>query len=213
MRSCSHVGSRPVDEWEGGFGWLIEERIARASHALLAGGGVWLVDPVDVPGLDDRVHALGEPAGVLQLLDRHNRDCAAVALRLGVPLLPAWEGVASAPFELLPVRSNRVWREVALWEPEHRTLVCADALGTLPYFRAPGERIGWHPLVRPLPPRSFGRVRPERILVGHGEGVLADAASALEDQVDRGRRRLPGAWLAALRTTVRGASRRRAPAR
>ena len=204
---------RSVDEWEGGFGWQTDETVARTSHALLAGGRVWVIDPVDLGGLDERVRALGDPGGVLQLLDRHTRDCAAVAARLGVPHLRSWEPLGEAPFAAVPVRDGRFWREAALWEPEARTLVCADALGTLPYFRAPGERLGWHPLVRPFPPRSFGALRPERVLVGHGEGVCEGAEEALQEAVARGRRRLPAAWLAALRTIGSAASRRTARAR
>jgi len=213
MRSCSRVRSRPVDEWDGGFGWLIDEPFARTSHALLAGERAWLVDPVDVPGLDDRVRALGEPGGVLQLLDRHNRDCDVIAARLAVPHLRAWEELGAAPFHAISVRSSRLWREVALWEPERRSLVCADAVGTLPFFRAPGERVGWHPFVRLRPPRSFRMLEPDRILVGHGPGVFDGAAPALQDLVVRGRRRVPRAWLAALRTSASAASRRRARAR
>ncbi len=198
---------RPIDEWEGGFGWILDERIGRASHALLVDGRVWLTDPVDVPGLDDRVRRLGAPAGVLQLLDRHNRDSAAIADRLGVPLVRTWEALGDAPFTALAVRDNRVWREVALWEPQHATLVCADALGTLSFFRARGERAGWHPFIRPFPPRSFRGVAPARILVGHGAGVADGATDALADVVAHGRRRLLGAYARAVRTSVKAASR------
>ncbi len=61
------------DEASFGFGWIAPEPVLlqRAAHALAAGGRYWLVDPVDVPGLDDRLRPLGEPAGVLQLVDRH----------------------------------------------------------------------------------------------------------------------------------------------
>lgn len=173
--------------------------MGRASHALLAGDRVWLIDPVDEPEAEAGVRSLGEPAGVLQLLDRHNRGCAAWAARLGVPHLRAWESTGDAPFEALPVRRSRWWKEVALWEPARRTLVCADALGTLPYFRAPVERIGWHPLVRPFPPRSLARVDPERILVGHGAGIHDEAAGALRDALARGRRRMPAAYLNIIR--------------
>ena len=55
----------------------------RTSHALVAGGRVWLTDPVDNPELEDRVRALGEPAGVLQLLDRHE----AADIKAGVEVL------------------------------------------------------------------------------------------------------------------------------
>ena len=204
------MGWRPTDEWEGGFGWVTGDRAPRTSHALHVAGRVWLIDPADAPGLDGRVRALGEPAAVLQLLDRHNRDCAGIAARLGVPHLRAYEELPDAPFEAVVVRSNRIWREVALWEPERATLVCADALGTLTFFRAPGERVGWHPFVRPFPPRGFARLAPGRILVGHGRGVFDDAADALADVVAHGRRRLPRAYLAALlalRTSGSAASR------
>ena len=171
----------------------------RASHALVVDGRVWLTDPVDTPELDERVRALGEPGGVLQLLDRHERGCAAWARRLNVPHLRAWESVGDAPFEALRVRSRRWWREVALWEQSARTLVCADALGTAGYFCAPGERIGLHPLVRPFPPRTLGRVAPARILCGHGAGLHEGASSALQEALSTGRRRLPAVVLRLLR--------------
>jgi hypothetical protein len=190
MRSCSRVAWRPVDEYDQGFGWIQQEFLQRTSHALVVGGRVWLTDPVDTPELEERVRGLGEPAGVLQLLDRHERGCAAWAARLGVPHLRAWESVGGTPFEALRVRDNRFWREVALWEPGSRTLVCADALGTVGYFRAPGEAIGFHPLVRLKPPRTLAGVEPQRILCGHGAGVHENAAPALAEAVRTARRRL-----------------------
>ncbi|MFL5963504.1 MAG: hypothetical protein ACJ757_11510 [Gaiellaceae bacterium] len=196
-----------TDDWEGGFGWSQDEFMRRTSHALVVEGRVWLTDPVDTPELEERVRASGEPAGVLQLLDRHERGCAAWAARLGVPHLRAWETLGAAPFEALRVRKRRWWHEVALWEPTARTLVCADALGTVAYFCAPGERIGLHPLVRPFPPRALARVAPERILCGHGEGVLEDAANALHEALQTGRRRLPAAWLSAISAGVRRTGR------
>jgi hypothetical protein len=199
MRSWARVGWQLVDEWEGGFGWSQDEFMRRTSHALVVGGRVWLIDPVDTPELEERVRALGDPGGVLQLLDRHERGCAAWAKRLGVPHLRAWETVGAAPFETLSVRRRRWWREVALWEPSSRTLVCADALGTVAYFCAPGERIGLHPLVRPFPPHALARVAPERILCGHGAGVYEDATGALHDALHTARRRMPAAWLSALK--------------
>ena len=74
---------------EGSFGltWELDEPMARSSQALVYGGRVWLVDPTDEPAALERALALGRPAAVLQLLDRHNRDCAVLADRLGVPHL------------------------------------------------------------------------------------------------------------------------------
>jgi hypothetical protein len=209
MRSWSRVARwLPVDEQEDGFGWAIDEPLERTSHALRVGGRVWLIDPVDAPELEDRIRALGEPAGVLQLLDRHTRDGAAWSARLGIPLVRAFESVARTPFQSLPVRDNRFWREVALWEPESRTLLCADVLGTLEFFRAGDERIGMHPLLRIAPPRSLLSVAPERVLVGHGGGLHQDAAAAVHETVRTARRRIPAALASAARA-VRNSRRSR----
>jgi hypothetical protein len=202
--------TRFCDESAWGFGWTdVDDRMRRTSHALLADGGVWLVDPVDGEGVDERIRALGEPSGVLQLLDRHNRDCAAFAARFGVPhhVIPLGrlEGV---PFEFLLVRKSRFWKETALWWDDERVLCVADALGTLPYFCAPGETLGVHPLLRPIPPRKrLGGVSPRHVLCGHGAGVHGDQAeAAFREALSTARRRLP-------RVVARWFSGRRAGAR
>ena len=185
-----------VDEFDGGFGWLADEFLQRCSHALVVDGEVWLVDPVD----DELATRAGKPTAVVQLLDRHNRDCAEIAARYGVPhhVVP---GQKLGPFEFLPVRDKRRWREVALWWPERRVLVCADALGTVGYFRAGGERLGVHPLLRLRPP-SFD-VRPDAILCGHGRGVFEDADAALREALSTSRRRIPKQIAGAVRAWVR----------
>ena len=76
-----------IQELPFGFTWVQDEPMARASHALVADGRVWIVDPVDSPGVVQRAQGLGEVVAVVQLLDRHNRDCEAIASRLGVPHL------------------------------------------------------------------------------------------------------------------------------
>jgi len=182
-----------IDELGFGIGWVSPERpkLQLASHALQADGGVWLVDPTEADGVEERVRALGEPAGVLQLLDRHNRACADYAARLGVPhnRVP-FEQVG--PFEPIPVVRQRFWREVALWWPDRRVLVCADALGTVPhYFALGGERLGVHPVLRLTPPRQLADVEPEHVLCGHGAGVHENAAEAVRAALDNSRRRAP----------------------
>jgi hypothetical protein len=181
------------DEAAWGFGWIQEERLARCSHVLSAEGRVWIFDPVDAPGVEARIRGLGEPAGVIQLLDRHRRDCAAFAGRLGVPhhVVP-FQGVPGAPFDPVPVARHRFWREVALWWPEERVLLCGDALGTVGYFLARGERLGVHPLLRLLPPKALGRFAPRHVLCGHGDGIhCVEVARALEEALATARRRLP----------------------
>src|SRR4051812_49587841 len=130
------------------------------SHALVADGGVWLVDPSEGDGVEERVRALGEPAGVLQLLDRHNRASAAFAERLGVPLHKVpFERVG--PFETVPIVRRKRWREVALWWPERRVLVCADALRTIPHYFAPGgEQLGVHSPLPLTPPPPVAPLQP-----------------------------------------------------
>ena len=193
------VVARFCDESDHGFGWIVDEAVGRTSHALVADGGVWFVDPVAWPEAERRALELAEPRGVIQLLDRHERDARALAGRLAVPHHVVPSSIEGAPFEFVRIAGWRWWREVALWWPEHRVLVFADALGTIGYFRAPRERIGVHPLLRMWPPRQLGELHPQEILCGHGTGVAEDAGDALAEALRTARRRLPAAWLGALR--------------
>jgi hypothetical protein len=194
---------RIVDELSYGFGWLQDEPARRASHALAVDGRVWLFDVVDEPGLDERVRALGEPAGVVQLLDRHNRDCIVVAQRLGVPHHRVPRELPGTPFELRWVARFRWWREVAVWWEERKLLLVADALGTIPFFCAGAEPAGVHPLLRVWPPRSLRGLEPEHLLVGHGEGIHHHPA-ALASALRTARRRIPRLLLELPRELRRG---------
>jgi len=201
------VKVRYCDELDVGFGWIADEFLMRCSHALVVDGRVWLVDPLDGEGVEERVRAAGAPAGVIQLLDRHNRDCRAFAERLDIPHHTVPRGpLEGAPFEFLPIRDRWFWQEVALWWREPGVLVCADALGTLPAYRAGGERLALHPLLRPLPPRrALAGIEPRHVLCGHGEGVHGDdTPAALREALATARRRLPRAWLRGLSGVVRG---------
>ncbi len=176
---------------ELGVTWVEQSATARAAHGLLDDGRVWLIDPYEDAEALAVVAELGTPAGVLQLLDRHNRDCERLAQRLGVPLsrLPVTAG--DAPFQPFAVISNRAWHEVALWWPERETLVVAEAVGTAPPF-ALGRRVGVHPMLRLTPPRKqFSRFRPERLLVGHGQAIESGADAALRDALARARSDMP----------------------
>jgi hypothetical protein len=193
-----------VDESAVGLTWVADEPMARASHALVDRGRVWLVDPIDEPAALERSLALGRPVAVVQLLDRHNRDCAALAARLGVPHLKVPAGLPDAPFEVIPVVSVRVWREVALWWSEARTLVVAEAIGTAATYAAGPLGAGVSLGLRLWPPRRLAAYRPEHLLVGHGPALHGPGATAaLHEALARSRRDLPRAVVALPRELAR----------
>ena len=198
------------DRGVAGFSWIVEEPATRTSHALAADGDVWLVDPVRHQPALERARELGVPRAVLQLLDRHNRDCAAIAAELNVSHLVVPDAVPDSPFELVTVKRSKRWRESALWWPATRTLVVAEAIGTNRFFAAPGERAGAHLLLRLSPPRdALGGFTPGHLLVGHGEGVHGeDAMVALRRALARSRREIPG-FLARIPAFAVDAVRRR----
>ncbi len=180
------VAFRYCDETAFGFSWVAEEPMTRTSHALATDGQVWLVDPVDWPEAIERARGLGEPAAVLQLLDRHNRDCAVVAGRLGVPHLVAPTAVPNSPFEIVEVKRWKRWQEVALWWPEPRALVVAEAVGTNRFFTGNRGAAGVHLFLRLTPPQMLARFEPAHLLVGHGEGIHGpDAVTALHKALSR----------------------------
>jgi hypothetical protein len=174
-----------------GVTWVEQNAMARAAHALVDDRRVWLIDPYEDTEALAAVAELGTPAGVLQLLDRHNRDCEAIAQRLGVSLTRLPVDAAGTPFEAIPMISNRGWREVALWWAERRALVVAEAVGTAPAF-ALGRRAGVHPMLRLTPPRKqLSPFQPERLFTGHGEAIQSGADAALREALAQSRRDVP----------------------
>lgn len=213
----------PIDRVAGGVGWIAhpEEAMQRASHALAADGGLWVVDPVDAPGLDDLLAEYGTVKGVVVTFGRHTRDAAEIARRHGVPVwLPdRFDGVAGklpdrtpvarfgsevgeSGLEARVVADGRFWQEVALYDSDRGVLFVPESVGTAPYFLAGEERLGVHPIRRPFPPheelRGFvGNV--EMVLVGHGAGVTSDASRALSDALSSARRGAPRLYAESLR--------------
>ena len=186
FRFCDDLGA-------DGFGWVTDEAMTRTSHALVSDGRLWLVDPVDWPEAIERALALGDPAGIVQLLEWHNRDCAGLAARLGVPHVRTPSELPESPFTFVTFARLRRWRESALWWPDTRTLVLADVLGTNRFYTAGRAPLGVHLLLRLTPPRALGAFAPDRILVGHGEGLQGPGtAEALREALRTSRRRLPG---------------------
>lgn len=210
MKESGTADMAVIDRFDGGVGWIAypDETMRRASHAVVGEGGVWVIDPVDTGGVDDLLDEHGEVAGVVVLLDRHKRDAAAVANRHDVAVhVPAWmsgvEGDLEAPVETFTdsiggfdaerLIDNPFWQEAVLYDGE--TLVVPEALGTSSYFRASGETVGVHPMLRMLPPRSLRKYDPERLLVGHGEGVFDDVGTAIDDAISKSRIKTPGLYL------------------
>jgi len=182
---------KTYDEYEFGLSWVLEEAMERTSHALVVDGRVWLIDPVAVDEALERALALGTPAGVLQLLDRHKRDCASLAARLGVPHLRVPD--EAPPFDAIPVVRFPGWRETALWWPERRALVVAEVVaGSEIYTGGGAARVGMHPFLRLLPPGGLRAYEPEHLLMGHGPGLHGiEAAAELARAYARSRRDLP----------------------
>lgn len=216
-------GYREIDRWGHGVGWIAhpEEMMERASHILEADGGSWIIDPVDTKGIDDLVGEFGEVEGVVILLDRHKRDSAAVANRHDVPVyVPSFmDGVApelDAPvkefkeelgdtgYSLHKVVNNRFWQEAALYSESTGALYVPEAVGTVDYFRTSGEELGVHPMLRLKPPKTFRLFRPNRIMVGHGEGVSKEATAKLRKAIDGSRKRAPALYLGTAKDMILG---------
>lgn len=202
----------------GSFAWTAhpDEMMQRTSCAVVTGDRTLIVDPVDYDGLDAALGALPEVAGVVRLLDRHGRDCRAIAERLSVPMLATAAQAGSGPPLDLPSVFERVvlampgWTETALWIDDRKMLICAEAIGTAPYFRArASDVLGVHPLLRIRPPRgALGGIAPATIVVGHGLPVVTDATPALRSALERSRRDLPRAVARSIALMCRRATRR-----
>lgn len=228
MKEVGEPELHEIDRFDRGVGWIAypDETMQRASHALAVPNeesdddDVWVIDPVDAPGVDDLLAELGSVAGVVVGLDRHERDAATLADRHDVPVhVPEWmSGVADgidAPvsrfgrrladsgFESIRIRDSTVppWQEVGLFDGE--TLVVPESLGSSSYFRGDRERLGVHPMLRLTPPRAaLSGLDPDRVLVGHGVGVLDDAGAAVEDALAGSRRKAPGLYARTLRSAL-----------
>jgi hypothetical protein len=186
-----------------GLTWLETTGLRRAAHAVRDGERVWLIDPFEDAVALTAAAELGRPAGVIQLLDRHNRDCSSIAQRLEIPRWRLPDSVADSPFEVVSVVAQRWWREIALWWGEQRALIVAEAVGTAPVF-ALGRRLGVHPMLRLTPPKAaLSGLQPERLLVGHGRPIETGAAAALSEALAAARGDIPRLAFA-LPSLVRG---------
>lgn len=163
----------------------------RAMHALRDGERTWLIDPFHAAEFRDALGELPPLAGVIQLLDRHNRDCAEIAGSLGLPLHRIPARLPDGGLQVRRIISQRFWNEVALWAPATRTLVIAESIGTAPLF-ALGRPAGVHPMLRLFPPRrALSGFQPDQLLVGHGPALAEGGAEALAQALAAARADLP----------------------
>ncbi|MBJ7459299.1 MAG: hypothetical protein JHD02_08950 [Thermoleophilaceae bacterium] len=181
------------EQFEFGSSWTQVESMERGSHALVHDGRVWLIDPVDSKGDVERAIGSNEPAGVIQLLDRHNRDSAEIAGRLNVPHIQLPTELPEAPFAPFKVIDRRIWREVGLWWAEHKILLVAEAIGTSKALAVADTGISVHPALRMTPP---GALRPYKdvrhLLPGHGRPLHSDRlGERIQRALDKSRRDLP----------------------
>ena len=182
---------------------VVDEAMERGSHALSADGRVWFIDPVADDEALSAAEALGEPAAVLQLLDRHPRDCEELAARYGVPYLRLPEEVPDSPFELHRMVWIKRWRELALWWPEREVLLVPEAVGTAKYF-AVGRPAGIHQFLRFKPPGKLNEFSPQHLLCGHGPPLHENAAAGIREAVDNSRSDIPKAALQGIKSFTPG---------
>ncbi|MFB6179654.1 MAG: hypothetical protein ABEI77_08025 [Halorientalis sp.] len=214
---------REIDRWSGGVGWLAHpnEDGKRASHAIAADDGLWVFDPLDVPGLDELLAEFGTVAGVVVLSSYHARDAGEIATRHDVAVsVPRWldriperveapiqrfdAAIGNSGFEVRQCEPIPGWREAVAYHADSATLYVPDLLGTAPGYTVGNERLGVFLTHRLFPPHeTLTDLDPERIILGHGTGVFENASTALDDALSGARRRFPRALVTNLRTNCR----------
>ncbi|WP_336327234.1 hypothetical protein [Halovenus sp. HT40] len=215
---------REIDRSEDGVGWIPhpDEAMQRACHAIKGDdGGVWLIDPIDVPGLDDLVEEFGDVAGVVILLDRHKRDSAKLANRhdvsvwipsfmsgveedIGAPVERFGNSLDESGFTLHKLVDNSFWQEGALFNEETGVLIVPESVGNTDYFHTNERQLGVHPMLRLFPPTRLDYFDPSRIRVGHGSGVSEGAPTILDDALTGSRARTPRLYFKTFKDFVLG---------
>ena len=197
-----------IDRWEDGVGWLAhpDEPGKRASHVVRGEEGLWILDPLDTPGVEALIDDLGgDVAGIAVCSSYHARDADRFANRYDVPVsVPAWmgriekrtdapiryyQGDLEAGISVIRMGSIPGVSEAVLSIETHNTLYVPDMMGTIDPFTVEGERLGLSLFWRVTPPQSLRYLEPDRVLVGHGEGIFEEATQALEYALT-GRRRV-----------------------
>lgn len=205
-------GFELIDAWKQGVSWFAhpDERGLRASHAFRFENGVWIVDPLEAPGIDEHVTALGDVVGVVVCSSWHARDADVFAARYDVPVFVGEKitrvedrldgpitrypgdlpGAGVTAFHRRPFPGAE---ETLLYHEPTSTVYVPDSLGTAPWHLIGNERVGGQTILRLFPPTEILGIRPERLCCGHGPGLATDAAPELEPAIVGGRRSFPRA--------------------
>lgn len=193
-----------LKEWDHGFTWMAhpDADLRRSSQAIEVDKNVWLVDPLDAVGLDDKLADLGGVVGVVVLGSHHERHADRLARRHGVAVhVPEWfrasgrnfeapvkdisNGLNDTGFELLFLRDNAFRQEGALYHPARKTLIVSDTLMTALFSSKPGRPELFPPArIRP----SYDALRGlevDRLLLSHGEPVFEDVEVKIERALDQ----------------------------
>lgn len=157
--------------------------------------GTWLIDPVDGEELEE----IDDLEGVVVIHDRHWRDSAKLARNHEVPLYVPdfFEDVPEEAeevkfFSSLPelglkystVYDKRFWKEAILHS--ENLIVSGDSLGTSPIMGR--KELYLNPFMRIMRPNNvFEGLKPEIILIGHGEPVAENASELLEEALKQSR--------------------------
>jgi len=168
------------------------------------------------PGEDDDA----DVAGVAVCAGWHARDAATVAARHDVPVtVPALidrplarldapagdtveverveEHVPGTDVTLHRVSPMGAWTEAVCWRRDDGTLYVSESLRATETFLVGDERLGVSIYARLAPPRAtLVGFDPDRVLVGHGDGVFDGASAALAYAIAGSRARFPRALLA-----------------
>lgn len=211
-----------VDEWDKGFTWRAhpDADFQRTSHAIRVDDGIWIIDPMDAAGLDEKLIDLGTPAGVVMLSSIHRRHVDRIAQRHNVDVyVPDWfdeasrefdapvslitDSLVSTGFELLNLR-EKPWRQgAALYHPERKTLVVSDSLATTLFSKKEG-RLELFPPARINPSyHPLRNLEVDRLLLSHGDPITEDATLQLERALNQEYRGTAAAILTNLPTFAR----------
>lgn len=217
MKVEEKVDAEFIDEWENGFGWIArpEEDMVRTCHAF-EDDGIFLVDPLDAENLDEKLEDYGEVKGIIVLFDRHQRDSEQLAEKYGCPIyVPEWlepkidvdakpikMKIPGTDWELIETVNTFTGREAGLYNEKTGTLIVADALGTVNFFKGRNEKLGLNPLYRLSPPKDLLKYEVERIFCGHGRGIQENSQEILEETLNKARRKATSAYFNAVKSMI-----------